>query len=90
MSAWAIALGESPNPTHRRQRMGIMVRGRTIALYDEILSIKGNALDGAGIPGDAHERYVWQPFEVGGQLPGWHDMSSPDDHGADRMGSRTQ
>lgn len=79
MSAWAIALGESPDPTHRRQRMGMMVRGRAIALYDEITSIKSIALSDAGIPPDKHDCFIWQPFEAGGHLPGWSRMDAVPD-----------
>ena len=75
MSAWAIAMGEDPDPTFRRQRMGMMVRERAFALFDEMLSIKSLALKAAGIPSHKHGRYIWQPFEVDGHLPGWHDMS---------------
>lgn len=74
MSAWAIAMGEDPDPTHRRQRMGMMVRERALVVYDEMLSIKSVALDAAGVPPDEQGRYIDQPFEVGGLLPGWRLM----------------
>ena len=85
MSAWAIAMGEDPDPTFRRQRMGMMLRERTLALYDELLSFKRVALDAAGVPPDEHDRYFSQPFELGGHLPGWHDRSIPDDQGAGQV-----
>ncbi|MDO5505126.1 MAG: hypothetical protein Q4F49_02370 [Pseudoxanthomonas suwonensis] len=89
MSAWAMAMGEDPAPTYRRQRMGMMVRERALALYDELLSFKRSALDAAGIPPDEHDRYFCQTFEVGGHLPGWHDMSSPHDQGAGQVVHRS-
>lgn len=76
LAAWGIAIGESPDPTHRRHRMAAMAQGRSLALYEQLLEIKQASLATAGIARSQHDDYIWQPFEIGGNLPGWSRLES--------------